>query len=235
MGDCSGKAIEEIQVGDWVWAADPETGAEGPRQVTDVIIGQGQKDLVEIEVDGHVITATDEHPFWSPSRGGWIDAEDLQVGDDLLTNDGTLTDIDRITSYTVTFQIVHNLTVDDLHTYYVVAGDQPVLVHNVDPCRVTRRLPDDELTPPTRRGNAPIGPDGHPIELHHLDQRTGNASPRAEMSRTDHRGPGNYSANHPNTGQQPSTVDRRESRAQHRQYWEEQWDSGRGGWNEGGD
>ncbi|AYF29416.1 hypothetical protein CSH63_18475 [Micromonospora tulbaghiae] len=25
---------------------------------------------------------------------------------------------------------VHNLTVDDIHTYYVIAGDAPVLVHN---------------------------------------------------------------------------------------------------------
>lgn len=28
----------------------------------------------------------------------------------------------------------YNLTVDDLHTYYVLAGDTPVLVHNSDSC-----------------------------------------------------------------------------------------------------
>ncbi|WP_158973388.1 hypothetical protein, partial [Streptomyces griseus] len=28
----------------------------------------------------------------------------------------------------------YNLTVDDLHTYYVLAGETPVLVHNSGPC-----------------------------------------------------------------------------------------------------
>ncbi|MDZ7734512.1 MAG: hypothetical protein U5R31_16815 [Acidimicrobiia bacterium] len=34
------------------------------------------------------MTATDEHPFWVNSEGAWIDAEDLQEGDYLLTSDG---------------------------------------------------------------------------------------------------------------------------------------------------
>ncbi|MGV9774300.1 hypothetical protein [Streptosporangium sp. NPDC003464] len=31
-------------------------------------------------------------------------------------------------------QRVHNLTIADLHTYYVLAGDQAILVHNSGPC-----------------------------------------------------------------------------------------------------
>jgi hypothetical protein len=45
-----------------------------------------------------------------------------------------------------------------------------------------------------KRGRAPIGPDGFPMELHHVDR-----TPEGEllpMSRTDHRLGGNYKKNH---------------------------------------
>jgi hypothetical protein len=71
-----------------------------------------------------------------------------------------------------------------------------------------------------------MGADNHPVELHHVDQNLGNASPRKEMTRTDHRGEGNFKENHSNTGEQPSTVDRAESSQQHQQYWKDQWDAG---------
>lgn len=94
--------------------------------------------------------------------------------------------------------------------------------------RVVRKIPESKLLyKPKERGRAPIGPDRNPVELHHLDQDLGNASPRAEMTRTGHRGPGNYSKNHSNTGQSPSKVNRAESGRQHRAHWEQEWDNGR--------
>lgn len=49
-----------------------------------------------------------------------------------------------------------------------------------------------------RKGRAPIGPDGKPIELHH---RNGTQDgPLDEMSSTDHRGGANYKKNHPWVG-----------------------------------
>lgn len=94
--------------------------------------------------------------------------------------------------------------------------------------KVERKIPKDKLKyKPKKRGNAPIGEDGKPIELHHKDQSLGNKSPRDEMTRTDHRGKGNYKKNHPNTGQKPSTVDRAESSKQHTDYWKKEHDSGR--------
>jgi len=46
-----------------------------------------------------------------------------------------------------------------------------------------------------QKGGAPIGPDGHPMELHHVDGTPdGGVTP---MSRTDHRGGENYKDNHP--------------------------------------
>lgn len=82
-------------------------------------------------------------------------------------------------------------------------------------------------SPPPERGKAPIGDDGKPVELHHRDQTKGNDSPLDEMTRTDHRGAGNYKKNHPNTGQNSSTVDRTEFDNMRESHWEQEWDSGR--------
>jgi hypothetical protein len=45
------------------------------------------------------------------------------------------------------------------------------------------------------KGKAPIGPDGHPMELHHKD-RTMQGGLQA-MSRTEHRLGKNFKKNHP--------------------------------------
>lgn len=81
------------------------------------------------------------------------------------------------------------------------------------------------VAPPPQRGCAPIGCDGHPVELHHRNQTP--TSPLDEMTRTEHRGKGNFSANHSNTGQEPSKIDRTEWKKEQRAYWTEEWDNGR--------
>ncbi|MBB4933618.1 hypothetical protein F4561_004438 [Lipingzhangella halophila] len=140
MADGSTTPIQDIQTGDEILAFDPATGEEGPREVTDTITGDGQKTLVDITVtdtDGttSTLTATDEHPFWAPKAGQWVDATDLTPGTWLRTSTGTWTQITAVDTNTVDDQQVHNLTIDDLHTYYVVAGEVDVLVHNQGGCR----------------------------------------------------------------------------------------------------
>jgi hypothetical protein len=141
MADGTSKPIEEVQLGDWVWAYDPETGEEGPREVIALIVGQGIKQLVEIDVKNkacgcgplaRTLTATDQHPFWVPTRNEWVDAADLQKGDGLLTESGETVYVYSVNEQVVPFQTVYNLTIDGLHTYYVMAGNEPVLVHNWD-------------------------------------------------------------------------------------------------------
>lgn len=129
MADGSTKPIADVQIGDMVIASDPETGDRGPRRVTDTIVGDGIKDLVDIEIDGNVVTATDRHPFWIDDQGRWVDAEDLDAGDVLLLADGDTVEVDGVTVRTEVRR-VHNLTVEGIHTYYVLAGDEAVLVHN---------------------------------------------------------------------------------------------------------
>jgi RHS repeat-associated protein len=136
MADGSTKPIEDIQIGDEVLATDPETGRTEPKAVTRLITGEGEKDLVKITVgiDGKktdAITATDGHPFWVENLDRWLDAEDLKPGMWLRTSAGTLVQVKAVKQWTAQ-QRVHNLTVDDIHTYYVLAGQTPVLVHNTN-------------------------------------------------------------------------------------------------------
>ncbi len=100
-----------------------------------------------------------------------------------------------------------------------------------DAAQTGRKIPNSELIPPTRRGRAPTGSDGHPVELHHRNQGPDDALD--EMTRTDHRLGDNFKKNHPNTGQKRSKIDRQQWRKQQRKYWEDEWDRGR--WDEGVD
>lgn len=141
MADGTQKPIEDVKVGDYVIATDPETGRTEAKPVTALIPGDGTKNLVKIavDVDGSrgdataAITATDEHPFWVPSLREWMNAGDLQPGMWLRTSAGTHIQVTAIKKWTAT-QRVHNLTVDDLHTYHVLADGQAILVHNAAPC-----------------------------------------------------------------------------------------------------
>ncbi len=64
------------------------------------------------------------------------------------------------------------------------------------PGRDGNKLPPDRISePPSKRGNAPTGDDGHPVELHHSGQQPD--SPLDETTRTDHRGGDNFKKNKP--------------------------------------
>lgn len=133
------KRIDQTVAGEKVWAVDPETGEAGPRKVTAVIVGSGTKDLVDVRVetggDRATVTATSGHPFWVPSVRKWLAAAALVVGMVLATADGGTTEVAATHAYAEPHR-VYNLTVDDLHTYFVTVGDEEVLVHNSnDPTR----------------------------------------------------------------------------------------------------
>ncbi|MEU0070854.1 polymorphic toxin-type HINT domain-containing protein [Streptomyces sp. NPDC006332] len=149
MADGSTRDIEDVTVGDMVQATDPETGETGPRKVTRLIRTEGDKYFNELSIateDGiEKLTATHEHPFWSPSEHDWITAGDLKPGMTLLTDDGDTVIVTANRSFTKQ-ALTYNLTVDDLHTYYVLAGETPVLVHNSNGC------PTGRLSDPLPRG-----------------------------------------------------------------------------------
>ncbi|MEU5031565.1 polymorphic toxin-type HINT domain-containing protein [Streptomyces milbemycinicus] len=138
MADGSTKAIKDVDIGDKVLATDPETGETKTETVTAEIKGKGLKHLVKVtlDVDGEKgsktasVTATDGHPFWVPELGEWIDATDLKAGEWLRTSAGTRVQVGAVKRWAAQKATVYNLTVASEHTYYVLAGATPVLVHN---------------------------------------------------------------------------------------------------------
>jgi uncharacterized membrane protein len=138
MADGTTKPIEDIKAGDKVIATDPTTGKTTARKVLAPITSKSVKNLARVTVgngdNAGVLTATGEHPFWVPTSQQWQQANTLWPGQYLRTGAGTYVQVSAITTWTSAEQRVHNLTVADTHTYYVLAGATPVLVHNSNDC-----------------------------------------------------------------------------------------------------
>ncbi|MFD6275438.1 Hint domain-containing protein [Streptomyces sp. NPDC060209] len=135
LADGRSIGIEKVTAGSLVHATDPETGAAGPREVERLITTHEDKHFTRLvfrtPTGPAVVTATDTHPFWSVDRRRWLDAGDIRPGAGLRTPDGTAVTVATVSRYTER-QTTHDLTVSGLHTYYVLAGTTPVLVHNND-------------------------------------------------------------------------------------------------------
>ncbi|MEV4433292.1 polymorphic toxin-type HINT domain-containing protein [Streptomyces sp. NPDC049585] len=140
MADGKRKKIKDVKVGDKVLAADPASGGNASKPVTKEILGNGRKNLVEISLSGagdlfgggKSVTATEGHPFWLPERRQWVEAKALLPHDWIQTSSGSWVQVSAVKRWTQN-AAVNNLTVADLHTYYVLAGATPVLVHNCNP------------------------------------------------------------------------------------------------------
>ncbi|MFD9755708.1 polymorphic toxin-type HINT domain-containing protein [[Kitasatospora] papulosa] len=133
LADGSRKAIEDVEVGDLVVTTSAATGKTTEKKVASTITTEGDKDFTDITVrvdeDFSSITATDTHPFWVPELDEWVNAGDLQVGQWLRTSAGTHVQISALSSYTRP-QRTHDLSIEDIHAYYVLAESTPLLVHN---------------------------------------------------------------------------------------------------------
>ncbi|MFI5713134.1 RHS repeat-associated core domain-containing protein [Kribbella sp. NPDC051620] len=133
------KPIEKLTLKDKVLAADPASAKSSAEPVVRTIIGQGSKDLVDIEVEvagprgpptTAKLTATAGHRFYLPDSRQWVDAGNLVRGTRLAAfGNGSTATVSTVTRYSTQAR-VYNLTIREIHTYYVVAGDVPVLVHN---------------------------------------------------------------------------------------------------------
>jgi hypothetical protein len=133
MADGSTKGIEAVEVGDVVRATDPATDTTTSRVVTKTHRHADTEltDLAVKDADGTtaVIHTTIHHRFWSTTRGAWIDASELREGEHLRSDDGEVLAVAGVRSFTGEAWM-YDLTVDEVHSYYVVAGDDGVLVHN---------------------------------------------------------------------------------------------------------
>jgi RHS repeat-associated protein len=133
MADGHKKKIKDIKQGDKVLATDPETGKSRPRTVEKLITTKHDKDFATLTIrDGGTssqIVATVTHPFWVDSRHAWIDADHLKPGMRLHTATSATATISSVRIWHRQ-HLTHDLTVSVTHTYYVLAGATPLLVHN---------------------------------------------------------------------------------------------------------
>jgi hypothetical protein len=121
-----------IKVGDQVVATDAVTAVTTSAIVTATWVHDDV--LLNLDVAEQALTTTEDHPFWNATDQQWQEAQALTPGDQLLTPDGTTTRVGLGLDWsTARLDKAYNLTVADVHTYYVLAGDTPVLVHNTGP------------------------------------------------------------------------------------------------------
>ncbi|MFG2961245.1 ricin-type beta-trefoil lectin domain protein [Streptomyces sp. NPDC048291] len=128
--DGSRKAIRDVQYGDLLMATDPATGRTLGEPVTDTFSHPARVLLTITLADGGRLTSTPGHRFYVDGRG-WTLASDLRAEDGLRGPDGTLRTVAAVIDRNdAAPRTVFDLTVSGLHTFYVVAGATPVLVHN---------------------------------------------------------------------------------------------------------
>ncbi|MDH6607204.1 RHS repeat-associated protein [Streptomyces sp. SAI-208] len=128
------KAIGKIEPGDRVESADPSDGKHrGTRKVTARLVHH-DTDLVDLRIrlaDGRVrvLHTTYRHPFWDDTAHTWVAAGQLTEGHALNTAEDRHATIVGVSGRAGAADM-YNLTVEDLHTFYVVVGSTAILVHN---------------------------------------------------------------------------------------------------------
>ncbi|GAA4235731.1 hypothetical protein GCM10022254_43610 [Actinomadura meridiana] len=141
LADGSAKPISKVKVGDKVLASVPGGHTE-THTVQRVIVTRTDHDFVDLTIaTDHPgrgppasLTTTATHPFYDITQSAFVDAAHIKPGDKLQQPDGTTATVTKTRHYTTT-QVTYDLTINGLHTYYVVAGTTPILVHNCDPVK----------------------------------------------------------------------------------------------------
>lgn len=87
-------------------------------------------DLYKIVINGQALITTEDHPFYNLTDHQWQRADKLSPGDHLLTPNDSIAIVSSVSAVPVGRDMAYNLTVDDIHTYHVLAGKMPILVHN---------------------------------------------------------------------------------------------------------
>ena len=122
--------IEELRVGDLVWAWHEATGDLALKPVVQTMRRDSDA-LVALRLGSDTVQATPEHPFWVSGQG-WKVAGELVVGDELLRSDGQAMRVGQVEHQTEQSTPVYNVEVADWHTYLV--SWWMFIVHNATIC-----------------------------------------------------------------------------------------------------
>lgn len=122
------KNIEEIQIGEKVYALNMDTKEKELKNVLEVSKGYS-KEIYEIVAENTVIQATPTHPFYIEGKG-WVRAYQLEEGEK-LTAVGTDEKLVVSSIKCIYYEepvTVYNLTIGINHNYLIT--EYNILVHN---------------------------------------------------------------------------------------------------------
>ncbi|MGW4892309.1 RHS repeat-associated core domain-containing protein [Kitasatospora sp. NPDC004240] len=157
MADGTTRPISQLEVGDEVLATDPLTGTSGTRSIYATITTPDDTAYTDLSFEAQdgiipLLTSTSHHPYWNETTKRWVNAAEIRGGDTIATADGRGLTVATVRSYSTSPRPAYDLTITDLHTYYVLANSSPVLVHNsASPkCKTwSNREPGDKIRPVT--------------------------------------------------------------------------------------
>jgi len=121
------KRIDSIQEGDLVLSQNTKTGECDYKPVI-YVYKKSTKSFINLTISGNLIETTPSHLFMLED-GSWRAAENLKVGDKVITSNGLVRNVDstEILNYNDA-RAIYNLNVEGYHTYFV--GYDELLVHN---------------------------------------------------------------------------------------------------------
>ena len=121
------KAIEEIEEGEEVWCEEESTGEQKLKKVLKRI-EKTNDILYHVYIGNQEIHTTEDHSIWLEGEG-WKKAEDVHVRDIVRCRTGKPEKVINIWMEKLPEHVkVYNLSVEDVHNYYV--SERGVLVHN---------------------------------------------------------------------------------------------------------
>ncbi|MEZ6143372.1 MAG: polymorphic toxin-type HINT domain-containing protein [Zavarzinella sp.] len=91
------------------------TGPVEARAVEEVFVKLAP--ILNEHVRGQIIRTTGEHPFYVENKG-WVNAQEVNSGDRLLSHDGQWLEVSEI-EVTDEWETVYNLRIAEYHTYFV--------------------------------------------------------------------------------------------------------------------
>ena len=87
------------------------------------VLDKGIKDTIRISIDNTFVECTTDHPICTPN--GWVNAEDLSIGDVIITKKGNKKIISIEPADT---QRVYDIAIDDIIVHNFVCNN--IIVHN---------------------------------------------------------------------------------------------------------
>ena len=128
------RPIESLRPGEWVYSQPEDSPESRPMPMRILETMTNHSPLFLLRIGEYEIRTTPEHPFWVRGKG-WVDAQELIAGDQLLSDDGRWITLGSVAG-PLGLATVYNIQVEEYHTYFVGGNDWEfsIWAHNAPNC-----------------------------------------------------------------------------------------------------